>query len=339
MSLDQKALFEVIKSSDSKLKSIEFLDTRLANFESFIKELERSSEKNLDKDKMAVLIADSITPVLFHKRFISTMDNLIGFLDEKDLTVIFEALEKTKVSEKADPVDELEEMDPVDELEQTDPVKGLEIVKPVHELENTAPAHKLEEAKPVEALEKTTPAAKASQMVQFFKLIRSKDKAALMRQFMLSPEADQDFDFDKLPIKKVVDDIEALINEVLNCHCTYNDHDTKGYEGRAPGFALSSKISEELSNMKIEAGRNFFSEFARKVFYIQGIRNGLNAAGEVNADSNQHVVKLLQRVKTHILRPLWWSTNISKLKPFLYKGMPRCCIWSNRRILWGIEWG
>jgi hypothetical protein len=63
----------------------------------------------------------------------------------------------------------------------------------------------------------------------------------------------------------------------------------------------------------VDSNYSFFSGFSRKIFFIQAIRNGLPRCAQINGDSNQSQVKVLERVKPHILRPLWWSTNMSNL--------------------------
>ena len=260
VSLDKDGILDIIKSSNPKLKDIETLDKRLTNFQSFIDEIEKNKEKNLDKNKMAQIVADSMAPVLFHTKFISTVDSLIGFLDEQDLTVIFESFKKEK------------------------------------------------------------PAEEAKQFINFLKLIRAQDKAGLISQFMTIPETVEDFDYEQLPAKKMIKNLADLIGEVLDCHCHYNQQGRTGDPGRADKPRLIDKMSRELSEMNIFGDHSFFNGFSRKMFYIQGIRKGIDAAGEVSADSNHHMVKILQRVKAHILRPLWWSTNVSKLTHSFIKG-------------------
>ena len=105
-----------------------------------------------------------------------------------------------------------------------------------------------------------------------------------------------------------------MTEEVLDCHCHYNGHDRRGrsWSSDTPPKILV-KISPELSKIRIASQRPQLDliSFAQKVFYIDGINKGLNPGGQISADANRPMAQILQRVKSHILRPLWWSTNVS----------------------------
>jgi hypothetical protein len=83
---------------------------------------------------------------------------------------------------------------------------------------------------------------------------------------------------------------------------------------------LEAKISRTLAAMTVPESHSFFSGFAKKEFYIHGITQGLSVGGAVSADANKHRVKVLQRVKSHILRPLWWSMNSTRWTHGFVKG-------------------
>ena len=258
-SLDKESIINIIKSSDPSLEKIATMDERAKEFLDLLSGMTNNLENILDKNKMSGLIADAITPVLFHKKFSSVIDEMIGFLNEQDLIVLFEAMDRPD------------------------------------------------------------PASEAKQLIQFMSLVRAQDKEGLKQEFMSLPADLINFDIDKLPAKKVIENIKDLILEVLDCHCYYNQQDRKGTMGRGTEPKIINKISPELRDIRISASYGFFDNFSRKIFYIQGIRNGLKAGGEINADSNEHIVKLLQRVKMHILRPLWWGTNVSNFSHWVIK--------------------
>jgi hypothetical protein len=257
---NKEGILKAIKASDPRLSSIETLEARMTTFKTFITDVSDNGTKHLDKNKLSAAVADYVTPVLFHKKFIQTIDNLIGFLDEKDLTVIFDSLKEKE------------------------------------------------------------PALKAKQFLRFISLIKQQNKEAFTKEFITLPKDTEDFNFDNLPAKKMLDSVQSLIEEVLDSHCYYNNQDRKGFVGRGQKPKLHDKLSAEVAAMTIPDGHSFFAGFSRKIFYIQGIKKGLPAGGEVNADSNQHLVKTLERVKSHILRPLWWGTNVSQLTHSFIKG-------------------
>ncbi|CEG58446.1 DEAD/DEAH box helicase family protein [Legionella fallonii] len=260
-SLDKQSIFEIIRTSDPSLSAITPMDERADSLMDYIESQIRQSENALDTTKVIASVANSMTPILFHQRFIAVIDEVIGFLDEQDITVLFEAMNKAK------------------------------------------------------------PAEEAKQLLAFIDVIRRQDKEALINQFLVLPEDVKTDALEKLPARKMMEQIKDLFEEVLDCHCYYHQQDRKGLEGRDTDPKLINRVSEELRDIRIGSDYNFFSGFSRKIFYIQGIKNGMAAAGQVNADSNQHIVKALQRVNSHILRPLWWGTNVSN---FTYSFIKFC---------------
>ncbi len=259
-SLDKESLIGFIKEDASSLQDVEALDDRLQTFHDFISDVKNNSEHHLDRAEISELLTETMAPVLFHKKFIQTIDNVTGFLNERDLTVIFDAF-------------------------------GKEV-----------------------------PDFEARHYLRFIAILRAQDKEALKQEFMYLPGEGQAFDFDDLPAKKMLDTITSLVEEVLDCHCHYNDQDRKGSVMGDHPPKLNSKISPDLSRMIIESGYSDIGAFARKGFYIHGITQGLEAGGEISADSNKHIIKVLQRVQSHILRPLWWSSNASDFGHAFVKG-------------------
>lgn len=258
-SLDKEAILTIIKSSDPSLNAIATMDERINSLKEYFTTQLGQIENALDNTKVIELVGNSITPILFHKQFIAVIDEVLGFLNEQDLTVLFEAMNKPN---------------PVEE---------------------------------------------AKQFMSFIKVIRKQDKEALINQFLVLPEEVENFDIEQSPAKKMIEHMQELFEEVLDCHCYYHQQDRKGLEGRGTDPKIIARVSEELRDIRVGSDHTFFSGFSRKIFYIQGINNGVTTAGQISADSNQHIVKMLQRVNSHILRPLWWSTNVSNISYSLIK--------------------
>ena len=256
-SLDKEAIFNIIKSSDPILDKIATMDYRAKAFREFISAMptDTNSISMLDRNKMSEMVSDLINPIIFHKRFIAVIDEILGFLDEQDLTLLLEALHYPE------------------------------------------------------------PAAEAKQMVQFINLIRIQDKEALKRQFLSIPADLKDFDLEKLPAKKLLSALKDLMEEVLDCHCYYNGHDRRGSNWiSASEPKILTKISANLRSTQISSEDSVFfryNYFAQRIFYINAINAGVDPGGQINAEANKHTINLLQRVKSHILNPLWWSTNVS----------------------------
>lgn len=76
---------------ESELENIKPLKSRISDTAAFIKNISAIDGKLLKMDKLSQLILDTFTPILFHKYFIATIDGIIGFLNESELTVMMRA--------------------------------------------------------------------------------------------------------------------------------------------------------------------------------------------------------------------------------------------------------
>lgn len=115
-----------------------------------------------------------------------------------------------------------------------------------------------------------------------------------------------------------------MIEQVLDCHCHYHGHDRRGSWSRSPYPEILEGVSPRLSAIKIASGNHNFIDlltmYATRIFYLQGINKGVGPGGQVSADAHQPITNLLQRVKSHILRPIWWGTNVSNFTHTLILG-------------------
>jgi hypothetical protein len=174
----------------------------------------------------------------------------------------------------------------------------------------------------LEGLHYNEPVALSKQLVEFMHLIRIQDKEALTNRFISLPSDTSGFDIEKLPAKKMLSAIKDLVEEVLDCHCHYNGHDRRALSVSSSTPKILDKLSPELSKMQISTKDSAFFHFtglAQRVFYVDGINKGIDLGGQISADANIQKTKILQRVKTHILRPLWWSTNVSNFSHSVIK--------------------
>ena len=155
----------------------------------------------------------------------------------------------------------------------------------------------------------TNGAEAARTLLRFKTLIEQRDFTTFKQEFMhCAPE--EVYDFDHSPLKIVLDDFAVLAEEVVRCHCYYQQHDEKGMQESdtvTPGFFRF--VSASIKDIRVPVFDDFMSQFSRKIFFIQGVRNGLPLAGQVFSDSNKEILETLQSIKNHLLRPLWWSVN------------------------------
>ncbi|PJD91527.1 MAG: hypothetical protein CK424_06885 [Legionella sp.] len=158
-----------------------------------------------------------------------------------------------------------------------------------------------------------TPLDSSVRLARFQHIIQQKDWNAFKQEFV-----GQSNDLDHLPLEKVLSDFSHLIEEVMDCHGYYNQHTAKGMQRTNIAPALLTKMSPQLKDIRVPAfARSFMSHFSRRIFFIQGIRNGLPRASQVSADLNQTTISTLERIKNNILQPLWWRVNASKVLSYV----------------------
>lgn len=148
----------------------------------------------------------------------------------------------------------------------------------------------------------------ARRLFHFKTLINRRDFVGFKQAFVQCP-GDAAYDFEQSPLKLVLEDFANLADEVIHCHCYYQQHNSKGLQTSEIKPGLHSLMSDTLKDIRIPAIHSFMSHFSRKIFFIQGIRNGLPVAGQVYADSHSNTIRNLQRINSNLLRPLWWSVN------------------------------
>lgn len=166
----------------------------------------------------------------------------------------------------------------------------------------------------------------AAQLLRFKDLILRQDFTTFKQEFMQCP-ADIPYSFEHCPAHCVLNHFAILVEEVMSCHLYYRQHDAKGEQipnARPPAFLTDA--SDAVKAMRIPIFNTFLSSFSRKIFFVQGVRNGLPIASQVFADSHQELIHNLYQIKNHLLRPLWWSVNtfswvyyvLVKLKTIIY---------------------
>ncbi|HVT63132.1 MAG TPA: hypothetical protein VHD33_06580, partial [Legionellaceae bacterium] len=127
------------------------------------------------------------------------------------------------------------------------------------------------------------------------------------------------FDIAHMPFNQTLEHFAILMQEVIDCQCYYNQHDPKGEYCASFNASLYSKISSSMRNIYVSFDDSFMGHFSRKIFFLQGLRNGFPKAGEVSRDANKNKISILQRINKHILNPLWWTINSSKFSYYLIK--------------------
>jgi hypothetical protein len=173
----------------------------------------------------------------------------------------------------------------------------------------------------MQALNIENPEQEAKRITQLMDILKCGDIQTLQKQFISLTDIKDinSFDFKQLPIINTVTTLKQLIEEVIDCHAYYNNHDKRGNQTSSHHPKLLPYMSKTLQEIRVPEDRSFFSHFSRKIFFIQAIRNGLEPSGKISADSHRSQIKILNRINTHILRPLWWSNNVTTIEYYLIK--------------------
>lgn len=149
----------------------------------------------------------------------------------------------------------------------------------------------------------------AKTLLRFKQLINKRNIHAFKQEFM-SCDLSQSYEFERTGLKQVLDNFAIIAEEVTRAHGYYQQHDEKGRQDSytvPPAFFVN--LSETAKEIRVPAFSTFMSHFARKIFFIQGVRNGLPKAGQVYADSHKETIEALKNIKDNLLRPLWWTAN------------------------------
>ncbi len=152
----------------------------------------------------------------------------------------------------------------------------------------------------------------ADDIYEFVQCLKRRDFNAIAERFIQIDENEENIEdaFKNTKLVDVIDTIKDLFEELIDTQGNYHSMTSKGEETSYQKSKLSSYIThDKLSNIQTHADRTFLSGISRKLFYLQGLRQGLPDAGEISAFGNRDLTNHLKRIKDNIIRPLWWSSR------------------------------
>jgi len=172
------------------------------------------------------------------------------------------------------------------------------------------------------------PQQKSRQLARFITLVLNKDSKALTEEF-LTMQVDEDgkLNFDNTALANTMTLAANVFEELLNCHCYYNQCNNQGRQESAempevviPNPNILDKLSAHIKQIRVKAiNDSFASNSARLIFFTKGISNGLPKASRLAGFSSLATIKRLKRINSQILKPLWWSINLSKVSFWFIK--------------------
>lgn len=93
---DPMRVFELLKET-SQLQ-IKPLNDHITGFSRLIQRIENAPVTYLDKEKFSTLLTNGLTPILFHKDFYSSIDSIMGYLNEGDIHQMLMAIDSQNAS-------------------------------------------------------------------------------------------------------------------------------------------------------------------------------------------------------------------------------------------------
>ena len=152
--------------------------------------------------------------------------------------------------------------------------------------------------------EHSDPASGAKRVLAFVEILETQNMARFVAEFLSTPNHDE-----PLPIMRLGSELMMIGQKVMLCTEYFNQATIKGepsyYEATEDKFL--SQISRELL-----AIRKPYRQIESQTLVGKGFFASLSNLAKVVQESNSEDIRNLNQIKNHILRPTWWTTNLSK---------------------------
>ncbi|MGV3739688.1 MAG: DEAD/DEAH box helicase family protein [Gammaproteobacteria bacterium] len=173
------------------------------------------------------------------------------------------------------------------------------------------------------------PVAGAERLLALNNILQTKNLEKLRTEFLTIPEGKN---LEDLPLMKVFGECMAVGSAVLASQEHYTQATLKGervHEASANPFI--KKISANLREIQLpyrsaENGANM----------VKGLIKGFDKLARVGGDANKDDIRFLTRIKNHILRPIWWTTSLSKWAFYFVEKAKTVAFWLRDKgfIIW-----
>lgn len=159
----------------------------------------------------------------------------------------------------------------------------------------------------------------ADLVLSLVEIIRTKDKRGFQEKFLTKPTprpsnrrpiSRHDAEFNEmLPLLKTAFGCFLLGSLVIDAQTHFTNTNYKGDQVQvgASDNKLLAGISERLRSIQLP-----YREYAGKTKLATGFLGGLGKLVSVLAEENKADITFLTRIKKHILRPVWWTSSLSK---------------------------
>lgn len=172
-------------------------------------------------------------------------------------------------------------------------------------------------------------AAGADRLLSLNNILQTKNPQKLRAEFLSVAEGQLPTD---MPIMKVLGECMAVVGTVMASQEHFTQATLKGgqvYGASSHPFigTLSASLREiQLPYRTAENGANM----------VKGLIKGLGKLAIVAGDANKDDIRFLSRIKNHILRPIWWTTSLSKWAFYFVETAKTVAFWLRDKgfIIW-----
>lgn len=146
----------------------------------------------------------------------------------------------------------------------------------------------------------------ADRLIALNTILQKKDLQKLRTEFLYLRK---DQTMENMPLFKVLQECGMVIEAVMSSHTHFTRFDFQGspIANSRINSSFLAKISPNLRGIQLPIRAN-----ENRTNMAKGaIRSFANLA-KVGGDANKDDIRFLSRIKNHILRPIWWTSSLSK---------------------------
>jgi hypothetical protein len=152
----------------------------------------------------------------------------------------------------------------------------------------------------------------AEKLIEFNQLLQKGDTQQIAEQFLLK---DYD-DFDSLPLKHVFQVAFDLHQEMIKCHCHFNQHGMRGEivsetYGNNPGHVTPNAIQPKIYDLLSPGVKKIHMEsdsevlnMSRRLSYLRSLQLAFPDANELHRRNHAAEIKHIKRIRDHVIEPV-----------------------------------
>ncbi len=148
------------------------------------------------------------------------------------------------------------------------------------------------------------PPAAAARILALSTILQTQNTGCFSAEFLTAPAKNQ-----LIPVIHIIEELTACSQIIMNAYMHFNQCTLVGGRAERPiqNDPLLNHISAELKNICRAYRENEIS-----ILRSKGICTAATDIRAITSTANRKDIANLTRIKNHILRPIWWTLNLSK---------------------------